>query len=86
MRNSKLFFDGINQIVYEIIINIFTLSFMAASLTHLCPYNYLLSNYQTHHLHKFQITVKHVCKKRIVCKYREKKIKKSINELVYATD
>ena len=39
----------IKYIVYEIIKNIFTLSFMSASLTHLC--------YQTHRLHKIQITV-----------------------------
>jgi hypothetical protein len=30
---------------------------MSASLTHLCPSNSLGSNYQTHPLHKIQITV-----------------------------
>ena len=29
---------------------------MPASLTHLCPSNSLWSNYQTHRLHKIQIT------------------------------
>ena len=30
---------------------------MPASLTHLCPFNSLRSNYQTNRLHKIQITV-----------------------------
>ena len=30
---------------------------MSASLTHLCLSNSLLSNYQTHRLHRIQITV-----------------------------
>ena len=42
--------------VYEIITNIFAQSFMSASLTHVCPSNSLRSNYQTHRLHKIQIT------------------------------
>ena len=31
---------------------------MSASSTHLCPSNSLRLNYQTHHLHKIQITFK----------------------------
>ena len=79
-KSCALYFKLIDQIVYEIITNIFTQSFMLASLTHLCPSNSLRSNYQTHRLHKIQITVtffllilKLVCKKRIVCVYKEKK-------------
>ena len=56
-KNFALYFKRNDQIVYEIITNTFTQSFMSASLTHLCPSNSLWSNYQTHRLHKIQIIV-----------------------------
>ena len=49
--------EMIKYVVYEIIRNIFTQSFMSVSLTPLRPSNSLHSNYQTHRLHKIQITV-----------------------------
>ena len=54
-----LYFTWIDQIDYEIIINLFTQSFMSASLTQLCPSksNFLRSNYPKHRFHKIQITV-----------------------------
>ena len=65
---------------------------MSASLTNLCPSNFLRSNYQTHSLHNIQITVTkisyyfflNVYKKELtVCIERKRiKQKKSINELV----
>jgi hypothetical protein len=63
---------------------------MSASLTNLCPSNFLRSNYQTHSLHKIQITVTKFSyyfffkclQKRIDCMYREKKNKAEKNQLM----
>ena len=55
-KNFALYFQWIDQIVNEIITNIFTQLFISASLAHLCPSNSLWSNYQTHRLQKIQIT------------------------------
>ena len=51
-KKFALYFKLIDQIVYEIITNLFTQSFMSAYLTHLCPSNSLRSSNQTHRFHK----------------------------------
>ena len=51
-KKIALYFKSINQIVYEIIANLFTHSFLSVSFTHLNPSNSLTSNYQTHRLHQ----------------------------------
>ena len=51
-RNFALYFKRIDQIVYEIIANLFTHSFLSASFTYLNPSNYFRSKYQTHRLHQ----------------------------------
>ena len=51
-KNFAIYFKLIDQIVT----NIFTQSFMPASLTNFCHSNSLQSNYQTRRLHKIQIT------------------------------
>ena len=47
-KKFAFYFKGIDNIVYEIIANIFTNSFLSASFTHLNPSNSLRSNDQTH--------------------------------------
>ena len=86
------YFKWIDQIVYEIIANLFTHSFLSASFTHLNPFNSLPSNYQTHCFHNISnhgncfLLILKAClqKKNCLYIYREKEysIKKSINELV----
>ena len=51
-KTFALYFKLIDQIVYEIIANLFTHSFLSAYFTHLNPSNYLRSNYQTHRSHQ----------------------------------
>ena len=51
-KKFALYFKSIDQIVYEIIANLFTHSFLSVSFTHLNPSNSLRSNYQTHRLHQ----------------------------------
>ena len=51
-KKFTLYFKSIDQIVCEIIENLFTHSFLSVSFTHLNPSNSLRSNYQTHHLHQ----------------------------------
>ena len=75
------YFKLIDQIVYEIIANLFIHSFLSASFTYLNPPNYLWSNYQAHRSHQnsnhctfFLLILKtFLQKKRIVRIYREKK-------------
>ena len=51
-KKFALYFKSIDQIVYEIIANLFTHSFLLVSFTNLNPFNSLWSNYQTHCLHQ----------------------------------
>ena len=51
-KKIALYFKSINQIVYEIIANLFTHSFLSVSFTHLNPSNSLRSKYQTHRLNQ----------------------------------
>ena len=48
-KKFALNFKWIDQIVYEIIANLFTHSFLSASFTHLNPSNSLQSNHQKTH-------------------------------------
>ena len=56
-KRFALYFKRIDQIVYEIIANLFTHSFLSASFTRLNPSNSLRSKYQRHCLQKIQIKV-----------------------------
>ena len=51
-KNFSLYFKRFDQIVYEIIANLFTHSFLSVSFTHLNPSNSLPSKDQTHCLHQ----------------------------------
>ena len=51
-KKFALYFKRIDQIVYEIIANLFTHSFLSVSFTHLNPSNSLPTKYQTHRLHQ----------------------------------
>jgi hypothetical protein len=51
-KKFALYFKRIDQIVYEIIANLFTHSFLSASCTYLNPSNSHRSNHQTHRLHQ----------------------------------
>ena len=51
-KKIALYFKRIGQIVYEIITNVFTHSFLSASFTYLNPSNSLQSNHQSHRLHQ----------------------------------
>ena len=76
-KNLSLYFKRIDQIVYEIIANLFTHSFLSASSsTHLNPSNSLWSNYQTHRLNQnsnhcnfFPINFKNMFAKKKNCLY-----------------
>ena len=46
-KKFAFYFKSIDQIVYEIIANLFTHSFLSVCFTHLNPSNSLRSNYQT---------------------------------------
>ena len=67
-KKFLLYFKSIDQIVYEIIANLFTHSFLSVSFTHLNLSNSIRSNYQTHRLQQnsnhCNFFVKHVCKKK----------------------
>ena len=51
-KKFALYFKRIDQIVYEMIANLFTHSFLLASFTYLNPSNSLRSNHQMHRLHQ----------------------------------
>ena len=75
-----LYFKSIDKIVYEIIANLFTHSFLSVSFTHLNPSNSLRSNYQTHRLQQnsnhcnfFPINFKNMFAKKELSVYLERK-------------
>ena len=79
-KKFALYFKSIDQIVYEIISNLFTHSFFSVSFTHLNPSNSLRSNYQTHRLHQnsnhcnfFPINFKNMFAKKELSVYIERK-------------
>ena len=80
-KNFALYFKRFDQIVYKIIANLFTHSFLSVSFTHLNPSNSLPSNHQTHRLHQnsnhcnfFPINFKNLfAKNKLSLLYREKK-------------
>ena len=79
-KKFALYFTWIDQIVYVIIANLFTHSFLSDSFTHLNPSNSLPPNYQTHCLHQnsnhfnfFPIDFKNMFAKKELSVYIERK-------------
>ena len=79
-KKFALYFKWIDPIVYEIIANLFTHSFLSGSFTHLNPSNSLPPNYQTHCLHQnsnhcnfFPINFKNMFAKKELFVYIERK-------------
>jgi hypothetical protein len=73
-KKFELYFKWIDQIVYEIIANLFTHSFLSGSFTHLNPSNSLPLNYQTknsNHCNFFPINFKNVFAKKELSLYIE---------------
>ena len=79
-KKFALYFKRFDQIVYEIIANLFTHSFLSVSFTHLNPSNSLsqiikrTAYTKSNHCNFFPINFKNMfTKKQIVFIYREKK-------------
>ena len=79
-KKFALYFKRFDQIVHEIIANLFTHSFLSVSFTHLNPSNSLQLNYQTHRLHQnsnhcnfFPIKIKNMFAKNKLSVYIERK-------------